>query len=187
MTCSDIRPATLAARKSPAACKAAAEGAFVARLGGDEFTLIVAERAAARDRGRWPNACTPPSRDDIEIDGHSAADRPQRSASRSIRPTAPTPTTLLANADAALYRAKAEGRGSIRFFEPDMDKRLRERRALQQDLRSAIERDELALHYQPQALIGGEIIGFEALLRWQHPRAAWFRPAPSFPWRRRAG
>jgi EAL domain-containing protein (putative c-di-GMP-specific phosphodiesterase class I) len=75
----------------------------------------------------------------------------------------------LANADAALYRAKQEGRGTIRFFESDMDKRLRERRALQHDLRSAVENGELTLHYQPQALIGGEIVGFEALLRWHHP------------------
>src|SRR5262249_59891644 len=77
--------------------------------------------------------------------------------------------SLLANADAALYRAKAEGGGTIRCFESDMDKRLRERRALQHDLRSAIEHGELTLHYQPQALIGGQIIGFEALLRWHHP------------------
>ena len=81
------------------------------------------------------------------------------------------PTTLVSNANAALYRAKAEGRGTYRFFEADMDQRLRERRALQHDLRSAIERGELALHYQPQARIDGEIIGFEALVRWQHPHA----------------
>ena len=59
--------------------------------------------------------------------------------------------TLVANTDAALFRAKSEMRGSIRFFEISMDKQLREKRALQQDLRSAITRDELALHYQPQA------------------------------------
>ena len=61
--------------------------------------------------------------------------------------------TLLANADAALYRAKAEGRGTFRFFEAEMDQRLRERRALQHDLRTALERDELKLYFQPQARI----------------------------------
>ena len=89
--------------------------------------------------------------------------------------------TLIANADAALYRAKARGRGSIRFFEAEMDQQLRERRALQHDLRSAIERDELSLHYQPQARIDGEIIGFEALVRWQHPTRGLISPGTFIP------
>ncbi len=75
-------------------------------------------------------------------------------------------STLIANADAALFRAKTEKRGSIHFFEPAMDRELREKRALQQELRMAIARDELALHYQPYRKIGGETIGFEALVRW---------------------
>jgi EAL domain-containing protein (putative c-di-GMP-specific phosphodiesterase class I) len=79
------------------------------------------------------------------------------------------PATLIGNADAALYRAKAEARGSIRFFEPEMDERLRDRRALQHDLRTAVERDDLQLDYQPQARLGGEVVGFEALVRWRHP------------------
>ena len=90
-------------------------------------------------------------------------------------------SALLANADAALYRAKNEGRGSIRFFEPDMDMRLRERRALQQDLRSAIERNELELHYQPQGRLGGEIIGFEALVRWRHAQHGMVPPSTFIP------
>jgi EAL domain-containing protein (putative c-di-GMP-specific phosphodiesterase class I) len=88
---------------------------------------------------------------------------------------------LLGNADAALYRAKAEGRGSIRFFEADMDKRLRERRALQRELQSALANDELMLHYQPQARIGNSIIGFEALVRWQHPSRGLIPPAAFIP------
>jgi predicted signal transduction protein with EAL and GGDEF domain len=89
--------------------------------------------------------------------------------------------TLIGNADAALYRAKADGRGAIRFFEADMDRRLRERRALQHDLRSALDRGELSLHYQPQARIDGEIIGFEALLRWHHPKHGLVPPATFIP------
>ncbi len=89
--------------------------------------------------------------------------------------------TLLRNADAALYRAKAEGRGSIRFFEIKMDEDLRERRALQHDLRGAIERDELLLHYQPQAEIDRRIVGFEALLRWQHPTRGMVPPNVFIP------
>jgi predicted signal transduction protein with EAL and GGDEF domain len=90
-------------------------------------------------------------------------------------------TSLLGNADAALYRAKADGRGSIRFFEADMDKRLRDRRALVQDLRLATERHQLALHYQPLARINGDIIGFEALLRWHHPTRGLVPPAVFIP------
>ena len=62
-----------------------------------------------------------------------------------------------------------------------MDERLRERRALQHDLQSAIERGELRLHYQPQARIGGETIGFEALVRWQHPTRGMISPGAFIP------
>jgi EAL domain-containing protein (putative c-di-GMP-specific phosphodiesterase class I) len=72
------------------------------------------------------------------------------------------------NADAALCRAKRDGRGSLRFFEAQMDKQQRERTTLQHELGSAIERNELKLFYQPLARIDGEIVGFEALLRWEH-------------------
>src|SRR5262249_26102976 len=89
--------------------------------------------------------------------------------------------SLLGNADAALYRAKAEGRGSIRFFAADMDKRLRDRRALVQDLRLATEQDELVLHYQPQGRINGENIGVEALVRWRHPNRGLVPPAVFIP------
>jgi predicted signal transduction protein with EAL and GGDEF domain len=80
------------------------------------------------------------------------------------------PVTLQANADAALYRAKADGRHLVCFFHPEMDRRLRERYALQHDLRSAVAHNELRLHYQPQATIDGDVFGFEALARWQHAK-----------------
>ena len=89
--------------------------------------------------------------------------------------------TLVANADAALFRAKSEARGSIRFFELSMDKQLRDKRALQQDLRTAIVRGEIELHYQPQAYIDGEITGFEALVRWHHPRHGLVSPGVFIP------
>jgi predicted signal transduction protein with EAL and GGDEF domain len=78
-------------------------------------------------------------------------------------------SSLLANANAALHRAKTGGRAAICFFEADMDQRLRERRALVHDLHSALERGELTVYYQPQARVDGEITGFEALVRWKHP------------------
>jgi EAL domain-containing protein (putative c-di-GMP-specific phosphodiesterase class I) len=89
--------------------------------------------------------------------------------------------SLVANADAALYRAKADGRGTVRFFAAEMDQKLRERRAMQHDLRSAIERNELKLHYQPEAEVEGNIVAFEALLRWEHPRRGSIPPAVFVP------
>jgi predicted signal transduction protein with EAL and GGDEF domain len=118
--------------------------------------------------------------DDVVIDEHHL--HVGLSIGVAIFPTdGGTATALLANADAALYRAKAEGRGTIRFFEADMDKRLRERRALQHDLRSAIDRGQLRLHYQPQVRMDGAAIGFEALVRWQHPVRGTVPPATFIP------
>src|SRR6202022_38720 len=89
--------------------------------------------------------------------------------------------SLFANADAALYRAKHEGRGEIRFFPPAMDQQLRDRRALERDLRSAVANGELFLEYQPQSHGGGEIIGFEALARWRHPPRGIVAPTEFHP------
>ena len=83
---------------------------------------------------------------------------------------ASTPEDLVKNADMALYRAKADGRGTARFYEKRMDEAVRERRLLEADLHQAIERGETKIHYQPLAdLESGRIIGFEALARWDHP------------------
>jgi diguanylate cyclase (GGDEF)-like protein/PAS domain S-box-containing protein len=164
------------ARRMEAAC----QGAFLARIGGDEFAVITptgaqpsgAEAAAARLHAAFDS--------DIEIDSHSL--RVGLTIGIGIYPQdGLDATTLVANADAALYHAKSEARGSIRFFEVSMDKQLREKRALQQDLRSAVMRDELAVHYQPQAHINGDITGFEALVRWHHPRHGLVPPSTFIP------
>ena len=146
----------------------AANGTFLARVGGDEFTFICAEtdqpKAAELLAQRVLRAVEEP----FEIRGQKIPIG--LSLGAAVYPTDGLDTiTLLANADAALYRAKTDGRHMVRFFDPDIDKRLRESFALQLDLRSAITRDELVLHYQPLASIDGEIFGFEALIRWQHP------------------
>jgi EAL domain-containing protein (putative c-di-GMP-specific phosphodiesterase class I) len=100
----------------------------------------------------------------------------------AVYPTDGTDTgTIISNADAALYRAKADGRATIRFFDADMDKSLRDRRSLQHDLRSAVAHGEFVLHYQPQARVDGEITGFEALVRWQHPIRGLVPPSAFIP------
>jgi predicted signal transduction protein with EAL and GGDEF domain len=160
--------------------RAAAGEAFLARLGGDEFSLIATGGPQPASAEALADRLLATVANDIDVDGQNL--RIGLSIGVAIYPVdGKDATTLVGNADAALYRAKADGRGTIRFFESDMDKRLRERRALQHDLRSALERHELTLHYQPQALIGGDIIGFEALLRWQHPYRGLVPPATFIP------
>ena len=92
------------------------------------------------------------------------------------------PDDLLKRADLALYRAKADARGTYRLFEWDMDAALQERRTLEQDLRKAPEAGQLELHYQPiVSLEQNEIIAFEALMRWKHPTRGWVSPGVFIP------
>ncbi|WP_449409826.1 EAL domain-containing protein [Methylobacterium komagatae] len=89
---------------------------------------------------------------------------------------------LLKNADVALARAKAEARGSFRYFEPDMDARLQARRVLENDLRHALETEAFEVYYQPIYSLGAErVCGFEALLRWKHPVRGFISPAEFIP------
>ena len=89
---------------------------------------------------------------------------------------------LLKSADAALYRAKAEGRGTVRSFTPEMDRRLQERERLVQDLRGALARDELVLHFQPYVSAQGSVVtGCEALIRWRHPTRGMVPPVDFIP------
>ncbi|MFI5015320.1 MAG: EAL domain-containing protein [Hyphomicrobiales bacterium] len=158
----------------------AAGDAFLARLGGDEFTLIVADGPQPAAAVELADRLLAAVVDDVVIEGNQL--RIGLSIGVAIFPMDGTDaTSLLANADAALYRAKSEGRGVARFFEADMDKRLREHRALQHDLKSTIGRGELALHYQPQARIGGAVVGFEALIRWSHPTRGSVPPSSFIP------
>jgi diguanylate cyclase (GGDEF)-like protein/PAS domain S-box-containing protein len=160
--------------------RALAGEAYLARLGGDEFTLItpngnhpaLAEIMARRLHAAFAT--------DLELNGQHL--RLGISIGIAIFPADGTDaTTLLNNADAALSRAKAAGRGNTRFFEIEMDNRLRERRAIQHELSSAIERNELRLHYQPLTKIDGEVTGFEALVRWHNPQRGMVSPATFIP------
>ena len=158
----------------------ASPGAFLARVGGDEFTLIVCDVQRPTAALAAAEYLLGAMADDFDIDGRTL--RVGLSIGAAIFPNhGGDATSLLGNADAALYRAKADGRGVFRLFEPGMDKKLRERRALQMDLRGAIERHELMLHYQPQALISGETTGFEVLVRWRHPERGMVSPGMFIP------
>ncbi|HEY4723658.1 MAG TPA: EAL domain-containing protein, partial [Anaerolineae bacterium] len=160
--------------------KEVANSAHVARLGGDEFSIIVTGGAQPSIAAELAEQLQATTLSRLDVDGRVL--RTALSIGVAIYPADGTDAAaLLANADAALYRAKRSGRGSIRFFETEMDQQLRERRALQHDLRSAIERNEIQLYYQPQALIDGSIVGFEALARWQHPVRGFISPSEFIP------
>jgi diguanylate cyclase (GGDEF)-like protein/PAS domain S-box-containing protein len=93
-----------------------------------------------------------------------------------------SPDQLLKQADLALYRAKADGRATYRFFEPEMDAELQARRSLEIDLRKALANREFQLHFQPQVNVrANEIRGYEALLRWGHPERGMISPADFIP------
>jgi len=148
--------------------KAVVPGAFLARLGGDQFALVQTGAAQPAGAAALAERLLATVDDDIDVEGTLL--RASMSIGIAIYPSdGGDASTLTDNADAALYRAKAQGRGTICFFEPGMDKRLRERREIQQLLRTAVPQGALVLHYQPQATIGGRVVGFEALLRWNHP------------------
>jgi diguanylate cyclase (GGDEF)-like protein len=160
--------------------QAVAEGAFLARVGGDEFIVITVGAAQAATVGQLALQLGAALSGDIEIAGRQL--RIGLSIGIASCPVDGTdPATLLANADVALYRAKAEGRDTIRFFEPDMAAQLRDRRELQHDLQSALVNDELRLDFQPLARIDGEIVGFEALVRWHHPSRGVVAPGIFIP------
>jgi diguanylate cyclase (GGDEF)-like protein len=160
--------------------KVAVGGAFLARIGGDEFTIIVTGSQPLDATSRLAERIVASLGDPIQIDTQKLL--VNVCIGVAIYPNDATDgAKLICNADAALYRAKADGPGSYRFFEPEMDRELRERREIQHDLTSAIEKGEFELVYQPEALINGTIIGFEALVRWRHPTRGLILPTTFIP------
>ena len=140
----------------------------VARIGGDEFVVVLqtgadSERAPAVAE-RLVRALARP----FDLDGVVA--HVGTSIGISFFPDdGQTTATLFKCADIALYRAKERGRGQFCLFEVGMDRAAQERRELEHDLRAALSTKALSLHYQPLFDGNGEIIAFEALIRWQHP------------------
>jgi predicted signal transduction protein with EAL and GGDEF domain len=151
------------------------------RLSGDEFAIIMPELANPGAAGRLAEAVLESLQPPSELAEHEHA--MGASIGIAIYPDDATDrNALLSYADTALYRAKNEGRGTYRYFEPAMGAAVRERRLLEHDLRNAIVRGELRLAYQPQKCIEtGKVIGFEALLRWRHATRGEISPAEFIP------
>jgi diguanylate cyclase (GGDEF)-like protein/PAS domain S-box-containing protein len=157
-------------------------GDTVARLGGDEFAIV-----------QLCDGCEPSAVPVLashiveivgapyEIEGHQLVIG--ASIGISLAPEdGDNPDQLLKNADLALYRAKADGRGTYRFFEAGMDARAQARRVIELDLRLALQREEFEVHYQPiRDLASGEIAVCEALVRWKHRERGLIAPNQFIP------
>lgn len=153
---------------------------FLARTGGDEFTIIIGDGPHPETAIALADRLLATIADVFDVDGRTL--RVGLSIGIAFFPDdAIDVTSLLSNAHAALNRARADGHGVFRMFEADMDRKLRERRALEKDLRSALANGELFLHYQPQANVSGQIVGFEALVRWSHNERGMIPPAEFIP------
>ncbi len=152
----------------------------VARLGGDEFTVVLADvagpTAAASAAQNICRALATP----FQIDGHDIF--VTASVGISLYPHDGTDVgTLLKHADTAMYRAKKTNTG-FQFFEAAMEQSISEQVRMENDLRRALERDELEVFYQPQARLDtGEIVGAEALVRWHHPTRGLVSPVEFIP------
>jgi diguanylate cyclase (GGDEF)-like protein len=158
----------------------ASDGA-VARLSGDEFAIVVGI-AADPDRPRvLAQAILDAMREPLTVNGHTILTG--ISVGIAVAPgDGHEPSMLLKNADLALYRAKQDGRGVFRFFEPGLDAAARQRRQVELDLREALHKGQFRLDYQPIFdLKSDSICGFEALMRWDHPTRGVVSPVEFIP------
>lgn len=139
-----------------------------ARIGGDEFVVLM-ELDDSSDAVATAQQLIRALGADFDVDGMPV--RISGSIGIAVHPQdGAQPRDLLTNADAAMYYAKQHGRNQYRFFDPTMNEGAREQLALMQDLRHAMQRGELMLHYQPKySACDGRVTGAEALLRWRHP------------------
>lgn len=151
-------------------------GDTVARLAGDEFTVLLEDMGSAAEAASVAERILTALHYPFQLANHEVF----AMASIGIAyadPNTRTPEDLMRNADAALYRAKAAGKGQYVVFDDSLAGQAVERMALEADLRNALTESQLLLHYQPEVdLNTGSITGFEALLRWQHPRRGMVYP-----------
>jgi diguanylate cyclase (GGDEF)-like protein len=153
----------------------------VARVGGDEFAIIQTGIEQPNEAAILARRICEAVKQPCDLHGHAVI--VDTSIGIALAPGDGTdPTELLKNADMALYRAKADGRGTYRFFEPAMDASMKARRTIELALRMALTKGEFALHYQPLLnLEDRRVTCCEALIRWQHPERGLVPPAEFIP------
>jgi diguanylate cyclase (GGDEF)-like protein/PAS domain S-box-containing protein len=153
----------------------------IARMGGDEFAIIQVAIGQSADATALAYRAIDTVGEPYLIEGREVVIG--TSVGIAVAPTdGQTAEQLMRNADLALYRAKADGRRTYRFFEPDMDAQMQVRQALEDDLRKALPGGEFEVHYQPVVnLKSDDVSGFEALIRWRHPEKGLVAPGTFIP------
>ena len=152
----------------------------VARLGGDEFAILLEGIAEGADVERIAAAITRSFEEPLQLDGADA----QMAASIGVAFSQNGDDTeqLLRNADIAMYNAKSSGKARYVVFQPRMQEQLRERLRLEEDIKRALERGEFFVEYQPVVdLTHRELLGIEALVRWNHPEQGLIMPDAFIP------
>src|SRR6185437_4861248 len=149
----------------------------VARFGGDEFAIILSGLAKSGDAAFLAQNIGEAVRAPYDLFGYAILT--DTSIGIAVGPDdGNDPDELLKKADMALYRAKTDGRGTYRFFEPEMDACIKKRRTLENELRTALAKGEFILHYQPILNLTDNVVSCcEALVRWQHPERGLISPA----------
>ncbi len=156
-------------------------GDTVARFGGDEFAVLLENMMVASEATHVAGRIVEGLREPFAVEGREISITPcigivSASSSRD------QPEELLRKADIAMYDAKAKGKARYEVFDSTMEHRAVERLGLENDLRRAIKRGELRVHYQPKVLLRtGKIVGTEALVRWEHPERGLLPPAAFIP------
>jgi EAL domain-containing protein (putative c-di-GMP-specific phosphodiesterase class I) len=154
----------------------------VARLGGDEFVVVLSDQPRSADAiSRVVKKIQSAIAEPVRLEGHEL--RVTSSIGIVNYPDDGVDTdTLMANADAAMYRAKDIGRDNVQFYTPELNTKVQEEFLLQEELRNALARSEFVLHYQPQVdLRTGRVFAAEALIRWNHPTLGIVPPIKFIP------
>ena len=153
----------------------------VARLGGDEFTLLLEGVTGVSDAARVAERIAQELRAPFALEAHEVFATTSTGIAVSSSAQG-QPTDLLRHADLAMYRAKSKGKACYEVFEPSMSIDALERLELETELRRALGREELRVYYQPEILLeSGDIVGMEALVRWEHPEHGLLLPQEFLP------
>jgi diguanylate cyclase (GGDEF)-like protein/PAS domain S-box-containing protein len=153
----------------------------LARFGGDEFAVLLEDTANVTEAIRVAQRIAESLQEPLAVNGHQVSVSTSVGIALSSEHT-DDPEGMLRRADAAMYRAKEQGPGRYAVFDPTMQARAQERLELEAELGRALKRGEFVLYYQPEvSLHDGTIVGFEALLRWQHPERGLLQPQAFMP------